>query len=330
MADPTARTINFYNYVVTAPLGFIGHTCSFITFSSKSLRETSTGLLFLFLTSSDALYQLMFIYDFLVQTLQITTTYNIHVCRFRTFIFGFSNATSAWLLVLIALDRFIRARYLHIQASLCTRKVACYIVCAMCICTAALNCHLLLPEYSYFNRGSNVCGMSRTPVTTYTNFYFNIWPILQSAVFYLLPSCLMIACAIGVYSKLRVQGLVITTATKKEKLQRQMLLLMMTSVIFFSLCTLPYSINRIINLRVGSTSTSALINAILAIFFNMNYCYNFYLRCLTSHLFRQTLLRQIKRFYFWCRRMPMPLDNSVMPLQTLTLKARPLNPVPVE
>lgn len=318
MADPTARTINFYNYVFTSPLGFIGHTCSVITFSSRNLRQTSTGLLFLCLTIADALYQLMFIYDFVVQTLQIGTTSSTHLCRFRTLILNFSIMVSAWILVLIACDRFIRVRFPHHQTNICRRKVVLYSVLILCLISFGFNAHLLYPDYPYFNRGTNVCGLARAPVTPYTYFYFNVWPILQVLIYYFLPICLMLFGLIGVCLKLRSQRTTVQVSTRRTKLQQHMLLLMVSSVICFALCTLPQSIHRVINLRFGSNSSTPMILSIMNIFFNINYSYNFYLRCLTSKLFRETFLQQIRFVYYRCHNRPIPpKQTSVHPMQTV-------------
>ena len=72
MSNPTAQAIGLYGYILTFPFGFIGHICNLLTFSSKVLRTTSTGLLFIFLTISDIMYQLMSIFDFITQNLQIS------------------------------------------------------------------------------------------------------------------------------------------------------------------------------------------------------------------------------------------------------------------
>ncbi len=82
MSSPVAQTIVLYGYLLTFPLGFIGHICSLVTFSSKSLRTTSTRLLFIFLTLSDIIYQLMLIFDFITQNLQVSITNSVYICRF--------------------------------------------------------------------------------------------------------------------------------------------------------------------------------------------------------------------------------------------------------
>ncbi len=51
-------------YPITFLLGFIGNTASLITFSRSTLRKVSTGCLFIMLATSDTLYLLMCIFDF--------------------------------------------------------------------------------------------------------------------------------------------------------------------------------------------------------------------------------------------------------------------------
>jgi hypothetical protein len=182
MVNTIAGLISFYGYILTSPLGFIGHVCSLITFSSKTLSLTSTALLFIFLALSDIVYLFMYIYDFIAITLQVPTVSNINLCHFRTFILNFSTFTASWILVLIALDRFIRARFPFRQARLCTRKVAVCAVAILYMCAIAFTYHVLQPELAFTIPGTNLCQPARFPPTSYSIFFYNVWPILQVIV----------------------------------------------------------------------------------------------------------------------------------------------------
>ncbi len=322
MSSTLASSILFYGYLFTAPLGFIGHICSLITFLSKTLSLTSTGFLFIFLTLSDAMYLLIFIRDFLVIAVGVPTLQSTDLCRFRTFILNFSTFTSSWILVLISTDRFIRTCFPYQQARVCTRKVAAWSLAAVCVVSALQTCHVLQPQFAFKTPGTNLCGPARTPPTSYSIFYYNIWPMFQLIITYIVPICVMIFCMIAIYYKVRVQRTVAMAVTRKENIQRQMLILMISNVACFSIFTLPSAIYRIIGFNLSTISTNLLIVNTLNDLLNMNYSFNFYVYCLTSRLFRETFIQQLKRFYLWCKRQ-IGEDNNVHPF-SLTTRQRPL------
>lgn len=309
--------IGLAGYAFSYAVGFIRHICSLITFSSKSLRETSTGLFFIFLTISDAFYQLISIRDFIVLYLLVPTVPSAEIYRLRIFIQNFATITSAWLLVLITIHRLIRARFPYRQARICTPRMAAYSTAIVCICSIALNCHVLLPQFAYTNVKSNSCGPLRSPATSYSIFYFNIWFLLQLIITYFIPSCLMIIFVISIHCKIRLQRNLVVGVTRREKIQRQMLILMLSSIVCFIICTIPYSINRILYQRTGVTTSTITAIAILTAIFNMNYCLNFYIHCLTSKLLRQTFIEQIKRLCIPCKRQRQDITSTVHPLQTI-------------
>jgi hypothetical protein len=320
MPDTVAQAIGFYSYLFTSPLGFLGHACSLITFSAKPLRQTSTRFLFICLTLSDLLYLIISILDFITLTLLMPIIRNDHLCRFRIFIINVTTVTSSWFLVLIAVDRLIRARFPYRQARLCTRKIAMFSVCIITIFSALFTCHILRSEVAYTSQVSQICGPAPFPFTAYSLFYYKIWPIIQLLVTYFIPSCVMIICVAGVHSKLRAQRTQIAASIRKEKLQRQMLILMISSVACFAICTIPYSIEIIVFLRSGSYTTGGIELYLFTALRNVNYSYNFYIHCLTSKLFRQTFVQQLAPFYKLCKR-PRQADNGVYVFAT---KNRPV------
>jgi hypothetical protein len=116
----------------------------------------------------------MTINDFIKQNLQLATVQSEYICRFRTFILNFSTFTSAWVLVLISMDRLVRVCFPYQQQRLCTRKIAALSVGIMCICSTLSTCHVLQQEFAFVSPNSNICGPSRSVVSPYTIFYFNI------------------------------------------------------------------------------------------------------------------------------------------------------------
>lgn len=316
MGSTFVNDIDFYGYIFATPLGFVGHACSLITFLSKTLRITSVGFLFICLTISDVLYLSMSTYEFL-QDVDVPVLRSEHVCRFYTFILNFSTFTSAWLLVLIAIDRLVRVRFPFRQGRLCTRKVAAIMATFICICATVYTHHVLQPEFAFTSRTGNRCGPLRSPPTTYSIFYTNVWPIIQLVFTYILPSVSIIFSVIGIYSKMRVRQNAVVASMRREKQQRQMLILMISSVTWFIVCTLPFGLFRIVTQRTESTSVIRVIDDVLDVLRNMNYCFNFYIHCLTSELFRKTFIEQLKRIAMRFNIRIGQDNNAIHPLQTL-------------
>jgi hypothetical protein len=269
------------------------------------------------------MYLLIFIRDFLVIAVGVPTLQSADLCRFRTFILNFSTFTSSWILVLISTDRFIRARFPHQQARVCTRKVAAWSLAAVCMGSALQTCHVLQPQFAFRPPGTIFCGPTAMAPKSYLTFYYNIWPMFQLIITYIIPICVMIFCMIAIYSKVRVQRNLAMAAARKENIQRQMLILMISNVTFFSIFTLPSAIFRIIAFNSATVSTNLLLVNTLNDLLNMNYSFNFYIYCLTSRLFRETFIQQLKRFYLWCKRK-IGEDNNVYPVM-LTTRERPVH-----
>jgi hypothetical protein len=159
------------------------------------------------------------------------------------------------------------------------------------------------------------CGVDRSGSTPYILFYRNIWPTIQLIIIYLIPTCLMIMSLIGIQVKMHGQQNLVAAPTRREKLQRQMLILMISSVACFSLCTLPYSILRAIIVRFGPSSTTAIPDSVTTILLTMNYSCNFYIHCLTSRLFRETFIKQLKQLFKLCK---IPANDRVYPIAAIT------------
>ncbi|CAF1464316.1 unnamed protein product [Adineta steineri] len=294
-----SQNIGIYGYICTFSLGLIGHSCSLLTFSQRQLRSVSTSLLFLIITISDILFLLMSLYDFLLINLGIPqlSPYYIPLCRFRTFILNFTQTTSAWLLVCTGIDRLIRARLPHQTKRWCTGKNVIIVSVIIILCSTAFNSHVLQQSFGVaFPFTRIICGPSQIIKSEYSTFYYITWPPLQIGVNILIPALLMVICILGIYQQIRSTGHV----RRNQSLQNQMILLMLTKIILFLICTLPYGVYRMATIssvdpdKAVAYSIFMFITAILTILLDANYSLTFYLNCLTSSLFRQTLIKTVK------------------------------------
>lgn len=312
MTTSAARAVGFYSYIFATPLGFVGHLFSIMTFLSKDLRCTSTSLLFIVVTFSDLLYLLVSIRDVIAITLELPTIHDARLCRFRDFTSNFAIFTSSYSLVLISIDRFIRVYFPYQTARICTRRVASYSILIVCLCAIAFTSHVLQPGFSYTDPNLEWCGPPNFPATSYSIFFYDWWNVIHRLVTYLAPSCMMFLSLIFIKVKLHTRRTVIRGSNRRERLQQQMLIMMLSAVVWFIISTLPYSMYQIYYFKFANIAVLPLEIFVFYYLLHMNYCFNFYIYCLTSRLFRQHFLQQLKRFYF------RPRNNAdVYPLQII-------------
>ncbi len=106
----------------------------------------------------------------------------------------------------------------------------------------------------------------------------------------------MIINLLRIYIKVRN----VAAVRHNHQLQNQMLLLMISEMILFLTCTLPYAVYRMVTIytldpsKVTEYQTFLVITALLTILLNANYSIAFYINCLTSTLFRQTFAKTMK------------------------------------
>ena len=323
MTTSAIQYANIVVYAITFTLGLLGHTCSLLIFCQRELRSTSTTLLFIGTTISDLLFLFFLLYDFVPINLGLAqlTPYYVQHCQFRTFIFNFVQTTSAWLLVCVSLDRFIRARLPHRTRRWCTKRNAIMAHVLIILCAAALNSHVFSPLY-FPRLGSTrfVCGLTREVLTPYIYFYFYVWTATQICINILIPTLLMIVCLFVIYRSV----LNAATIRHSSHIQRQMLLLMLWKVLLFLACTLPYGISRMFltysvdPVELEKSSTFSIFTTILHMLLNTNYSVAFYVHCLSSTLFRQTFIK----IATGCLRRLRRRQNAVQPALRRTVSVR--------
>jgi hypothetical protein len=208
MKNPYFAT-EFYKWscLITFPFGLFGNLTSLLTFSRPTLRNVSTGCLYIVLAASDIFFLLISIIDYLeygwkvivslllyryvfilISSTQIefyknVTTYD-QLCRFRYFILYVTQFCSAWTLVLISVDRWIRVRLPFKAILLCTPKKALFVVTVYLGVAVALNAHMLTSNFGTFLPGiiGSSCGAKLGKDQNYSLFYYFTWPVWQVSV----------------------------------------------------------------------------------------------------------------------------------------------------
>ncbi|CAF1562123.1 unnamed protein product [Adineta ricciae] len=220
-------------------LGFFGNLASTMPFSLAAVRATSTGCLFLVLAVLDTVFLLASTFDFvevgLVQGPIFLNAYDV-VCRLRSFLKGFASFCAAWILLIIAIDRWIRVRYSLMANKWCThRNIALAILSSVTIATA-LHSHMLSPQlFGRFMPGvaTSACGS---------------WPFIQVIFGCLIPLSIMLLGSFDIYQNLQKnKSRIQPKFARQERLNRQMLIMMAVNVLTFFATTPPVNVRRIIS-----------------------------------------------------------------------------------
>ncbi|CAF2626378.1 unnamed protein product [Rotaria sp. Silwood2] len=327
--DPIV-VIRFYQfgYLFTFLLGFPGNIASLFTFSQPTLRKISTGCLFLLLAISDTVYLLMYVLDCLEFGVQIHFyghgTYD-QLCQFRTFVKYISQVTSAWILAIVSVDRWIRTRFPFKAGSMCTPKKALIAVAVVLVVNMALYSHILFPMF-----GTLIPGFSRAACgpkliyTSYSEFYLLQWGIIQIFTGCLVPAITMFTILIDISISIRVRKRMIiqpihisredNNMKRQQDLQKQMFILMFASICIFLITSLPLAIYKIISVRQENLSLAVfhmvIILTALTWFQSLFYAVNFYFHCLGSTLFRNEFKKQCQRIWNTRQSQDRVMENT--------------------
>lgn len=204
LSNPTFVVL-LYRYGLTfiVFMGIAGNLASIVTFKRPNLRHTSTCCLFLAVAISDTMFLLVTIFDVvevaIVQGPIFLANYD-NFCRFRWFARGFTRFCSAWLLVIVAVDRWFRSRFPYQINKICTRLNVLIATAVVMILSCALHSHLLSPQnVRRFFPGipSLACGPAN-PMSSYIYFFFIQWPIIQVRSYSLrLDICVLLSFILG-------------------------------------------------------------------------------------------------------------------------------------
>ncbi|CAF3944781.1 unnamed protein product [Rotaria sordida] len=335
--DPIA-VIRIYQigYLFTFLLGFPGNIASLFTFSQPTLRKVSTGCLFITLAISDILYLFMCIFDFLEFGLKIRFYSHVaydELCRFRSFIMNVTQILSAWILVIVSIDRWIRTRFPFKSNSICTPKKALIAVGVLLVIDIVLHVHMLTPMFGTLIPGFSIaaCGPTITSIS-YFLFYFLNWSIVQILTTCLIPVAIMLTILIDIFIIVRARKQAVIQPVQfacnnrnikqQNTLQKHIFILMFGSICIFLITSLPLAIYKILSPRQAFVSFNVFqiisIWAYLKWFQSLFYAVSFYIHCLSSTFFRKEFKAKIKRI-FNIRQTPVTVMQYATTLQHIRL-----------
>lgn len=320
----STSTVYLYGYLILLSVGFVGNAFQIATFSRKTMRHISTGVMFLALSISDTIYLCLCPYLLVVYGFKLPDQSDYaRTCQFRHFLTYLTTNFSAWMLVAsecaplcektepecnlivsVALDRWIRSQFPVKAQQICQPRTAIYVILIALLLDCALHVHLLTPMFGQSAPGVTTSCNANDAYPTYVYFYSRIWPVMTTFSVTIVPASCMVFSLVGIAVSIKTRRNRILpasqrTATHVEKhraryLHRQMLILMFVTLALFFFTTLPAALYRFVTSTLGVQQPFAFkvfLSAILAILTTSNYTLNFYLHSLTSTLFRKEFVK---------------------------------------
>ena len=102
------------------------------------------------------------------------------LCRFRVFVMNVAQVASAWILVIVSLDRWIRTRFPFKSNRICTPKKALLAVGVLLMIDIGLHSHILTPLFGTLIPGFSIVACTANEYgSPYFLFYYYTWSTIQ-------------------------------------------------------------------------------------------------------------------------------------------------------
>ena len=227
-------------------------------------------------------------------------------CTLDYFTYYFSFQYSAWVLVLMSIERFFSIVY-PIKAKVIATPLRAKQMClVLALILALINMYHFSNQSVHYWDGLPFC-LPR-PQHAYMMKY--IWPIVDAIIYSYLPSALMFTFNGIVMYHMWSSKNTSNAVTINKSFPRVTRMLLIVSV-FFICSTLPVETMFIIRNR--SESYNVLLYACLDVLMVMNHSINFYIYCFSAKKFRRDLLTMFTSYKVG------PMTNTVPAQQPATV-----------
>ena len=239
--------ITTFSSPIILVIGIIGNILSFIVFSRKALSQSVCSIFFRALAVADLITLLESVeYFFFIWGIDTLST-NTWSCRFSFYITWVAKTCSAWILVIVAMERTTGILFPHLSKSIWTKsraKMALGLLLLCCMAVYSPFFALYIGRQRYFAvRGGKAPFCGRTP--QYVGIYKNIAPWLEICLYSFVPFIFLlslnVAIAYGLIRAKRRRDKLGSGKGDGQGMTGLTAMLLMTSVAFI-LMTLPFCI----------------------------------------------------------------------------------------
>lgn len=285
-------------------VGTIGNSLSICIFSTKELRSSLTGFLFLCLAIVELIIIQENIYNYISKAFGVVhfdvAASSMFICKASRFIFVSGRLIAVWLLVGVAVERLICVVWPHRAKSICTLKRGKIFALILFVSVSLIDIPQILSAraVSIYSPRKEVYFRYCWTIYGPTYYILNIEPWISFSLYALLPSVILFIINITIITCLRKaahrrkryqQG---GTGESQEgstdaKLTGLTTMLVCVSSTFVIL-TLPFCIHMILSNFAGVNTD--IVRRPFTVFLYMNHAINFILYCLSGARFRQKFI----------------------------------------
>ena len=205
--EKVTHTIWKISSPIVMTLGTIGNTLAIVVLSKKKMRRMPSSLFLFVLAVSDLL---MLYIGLLRRCIKVYNDIDIRDftltgCKVHIFLVYFIKHFSAWLLVAVALERFISVWFPFRAKTICTHRNAALGVCAIAVALVGIHLHF------FWTQGERIVHIANSNRTRryacnqrekFDDFLNQIWSGLEASIFTYIPFTIMLLCNILIIFRL--------------------------------------------------------------------------------------------------------------------------------
>lgn len=311
-------------------LGTVGNSLCIFVLTRKSIRSSTTALYLTALAFSDlAVLYSGLLRQWLIYLFEVDVRHFSEAgCKLNIWLVYCSLDFSAWILIVVTLERVISAWLPHNYRSVCTKKSAAAVMVSIGVFILALNSHLLygMVFNNVYDEFGNVIGVDKCEEINedYYIFFNKTWPWIDLCVFCVIPfsvivvgNTLILVKVVNSHRKLKSAVVPSVTVNSHRSpssghgKQSSMTTMLFTLNVVFLLCTSPVSIYNVgYSYWMSGASEQTVANldlwwAIVNMFQYTNNSLNFLLYCLSGTKFRKEVIK------IFCRTLSSVEDSCV-------------------
>ncbi|KAH3709261.1 thyrotropin-releasing hormone receptor-like [Dreissena polymorpha] len=186
-------------------LGTIGNCLSILVLTRRSIRVSTTALFLTVLACSD----LLVLYSGLLRQWLIYL-YNTDVrhiseagCKIHTWLVYSSLDFSAWIIIILTLERVISSWLPHRAKTMCTNKTAVFILIAVCVFILVKNSHFLYGlVFEIANEKTNQVEQKCVAIDqNYSHFEYEVQPWIDMCVYCIVPFAIILIGNVSILFK---------------------------------------------------------------------------------------------------------------------------------
>jgi hypothetical protein len=316
-ASVVSLSLSFVNLV----LGAIGLMCNVFVFTRPTLRRQPCSLYF-FASTCYNFYVILVVIPVRILSNNFnidSANYNLGCCKIETFSFYTARTISCWLIASASIDRFLHSSGTVSIRQLSSLKTAKLIIVIISVTVPVLYSHMI----GYFeitnvpDRFGNIVPVCNGQIGIYRKF-LGFWYMVWYSFF---PSFLMLLFGSLTLNNLRQRRQIVPRASQNNHITRrtdiQLLRMLTAQILVIIICTLPFSIYLLYStftatltkstLRIAQENLAFQIVGAVTYFAHSS---SFYLYTLTGTIFRNELIKRIRRYWHPNRNSILQVTNE--------------------